>query len=144
MLKSGRHTGAFVSYRPDAVTADGVMPPTGKGIRRHPDPLVPHPGRPDRQALGEPRRPGHGPAGRVGPPVAGLPAPRGHRQAPLPPAPRLKPARIVAPGSGTSPQAEREHGQCAQHYQPGHQASQPAEHRRDHHQDRQQDDGQDR
>ena len=63
---------------------------------------------------------------------------------PRPPAPSLKPARIVAPGSGASPQAEREHGQCAQHYQPGHQASQPAEHRRDHHQDRQQYDGQDR
>ena len=27
---SGRHTGAFVSYQPDAVTADSVMPPTGK------------------------------------------------------------------------------------------------------------------
>ena len=47
------------------------------------------------------------------------------------------------PGSGASPQAEREHGQRAQQYQPGHQAPQPAEHRRDHHQDRQQDDGQD-
>jgi hypothetical protein len=31
----------------------------------------------------------------VGPPVAGLPAARGHRQAPRPEAPGLKPARIV-------------------------------------------------
>ena len=48
------------------------------------------------------------------------------------------------PGSGASPQAEREHRQRAEHYQPGHQAPQPAEHRRRHDQDGQQDDGQDR
>ena len=51
---------------------------------------------------------------------------------------------LTEAGVRAAPQAEREHGQRAQHYQPGHQAPQPAEHRRGHYQDRQQDDGQDR
>ena len=51
---------------------------------------------------------------------------------------------LTEAGSGASPQAEREHGQRAQHYQPDHEALQPAEDRRGHHQDREQDDGEDR
>ena len=58
---------------------------TGReGIRHHPDPLVPHSGRHDQRALGQPRRPRHGQASRVDTTITKIPAARGTRQTACP------------------------------------------------------------
>ena len=44
---SGRQTGPFVAYRPDAEVA-AVFPPRGPNLHGHPDPLVPDAGRQGR------------------------------------------------------------------------------------------------
>ena len=88
----GHHTGDFVTYQPGTATVDAAMPPTGKPFAVTQTHWCPHPGRHDHRALGQPRRPGHGQASRMGAPIAGVLAARGTRQAACPEAPCMTPA----------------------------------------------------
>ena len=49
---SGRHTGDFVNFRPWHRHRRQRHAAHRAGVRHHPDPLVPHPGRRDHRALG--------------------------------------------------------------------------------------------
>ncbi len=67
---SGRSTGEFEVWTCRRADRPGV-PGDGPRVHRPPGAFPAHPGRARDRALGGPRRPGHGPAGRVDPAHAG-------------------------------------------------------------------------
>jgi len=97
---SGRHTGDFASYQPGTATVDATMPPTGKGFAVTQTHWFRTRDGYDHRALGQPRRPGHGPASRMGTAVTQIPPARGARQKAGPEAHALTDTDNVPPSRG--------------------------------------------